>query len=179
MRTESSPSVLRALRNLLERYDLAALPASEYTLFGSAVRALWTRETTANVNVAFVSESSRAQFAAQLTASPFVVSSPVIYSDPTCVLRDADFTVCQIAFHDGEFLIGSHFFEHVAQRLLTVNRISPSRALISLLRTYKYASRGYGIPFPEFLRIIDLLPKDFPELNPEEVARHSGGVVIV
>lgn len=172
------PSFAPHIKSLLETGWLAPLPRESFLVYGSTVRALWTREAAPDINVAFVGVAGRA---VQRTFAPPARAMRVRaepYDSVHEALLDADFTICQAVFYDGCVHFSEQFFEHVAQRLLVANRIRPETALASLLRTYKFAQRGYGMTHATLAEIVRHLPREVPALAPDEVMGHSGAVVL-
>jgi hypothetical protein len=177
-RIEEFPMIASKFHMLIEHLGLEDVPPSAYLLFGSAIRSLWSREASADINIAFLDAASYMEFAPRVRNRPRAAILAVPCTSASAILDGADFTVCQAVYHAGEFWFSSTFFEHLGQRLLVVNRVQKDSAFISLLRTFKYAQRGYGISYSEFMKIVDHLPTALTALDPAEAMRHSGGTVI-
>jgi hypothetical protein len=127
-----------------------------FSLFGSAVRAAWTREPWRDINIGLAPDGN-----------------------PEAIIEDADFTVCQVAVHNGQLFHGRRFFDDLAQRVLVVRRIDAANPFVTLLRMYKYAARGYAVPARELHRVLEAVGRASPvELDATAVLRHSGGVVL-
>jgi hypothetical protein len=175
---EAFPSLAPQIKALLETGWFAPLPRESFLVYGSTVRALWTRETAPDINVAFVGGAGRAaQPSFPAPARSLRVRADPYESVEEAVL-EADFTICQAVFYNGCLHFSEPFFEHVAQRLLVVNRIRPETALSSLLRTYKFTQRGYSMTQATLAEILRHLPREIPALLPDEVMGHSGAVVL-
>jgi hypothetical protein len=143
-------------RELAERAGVDGRDPGTFSLFGSAVRAAWTREPWRDINVGLEAEAA-----------------------PDAIIDDADFTVCQFAVHDGQLFHGPRFFEDLAQRVLVVRRINAANPFVTLLRMYKYAARGYALPVRELHRVLEAVRRaPHVELDGAEVLRHGGGVVL-
>lgn len=142
--------------DLARRAGVGARDHRTFALYGSAVRAAWTRECWEDVNVALDADA-----------------------DPRTIVGAADFTVCQLAVYDGQLFHGRRFFDDLRRRVLVVNRIDPARPLVTLLRMYKYAARGYAVPAGELHRVLEALRRaPAAELDAAAVLRHGGGVVL-
>ncbi len=143
-------------RELSERAGVGGRDPGTFSLFGSAVRAAWTREPWRDINVGIDAEGS-----------------------PEAIIAEADFTVCQLAVHDGQLFHGPRFFEDLAQRVLVVRRINDANPFVTLLRMYKYAARGYAVPARELHRVLEAVRRG-PQfgLDADAVLRHGGGVVL-
>jgi hypothetical protein len=167
------------LQALLRESGLAAVPAADYVVYGSALRALWTSEAWADLNVAFTTAGARDRHTPELVRRSRRVScSPRVPPHPDALLDEADFTVCQLLYHDGACRFSPVFFEHLAQRLLVVNRVTPATAVHSWLRTYKMVGRGYALPYSELGRILDLLEPGKVRLDRIDVLHETGGAVL-
>src|SRR5438105_8658950 len=119
------PNLEPRVRALIAQGGLSALPTSTYMLYGSAVRGLWTRENAVDINVAFCGADIFRQAAAALASVPRLSLRPDIVTGPEQLIDEADFTVCQLVYFDGAFLMSDVFFEHLAQRLLVIHRVHP------------------------------------------------------
>ena len=175
---DAFPNVVSHVEAFLQSTGLAALPGTSYLVYGSTVRALWTREAAADINIAFVGPSARETRAAFASPARALRVRAAPYATATDALAEADFTICQAVFHDGSVHFSEHFFEHVAQRLLVVNRIETETALSSLLRTYKFAQRGYAVTQAALVEILSRLPREVAPLPMEELVGQSAGVVL-
>jgi hypothetical protein len=152
----SVPGLASHCRGLAVRAGVDGRDPATFSLFGSAVRAAWTHEVWQDVNVALDVEAA-----------------------PRTIIDGADFTVCQVAVHDGRLFHGQRFFDDLAQRVLIVNRINLAIPLVTLLRMYKYAARGYAVPARELHRVLDAIRRAPPaNLDSAAVLRHGGGVVV-
>jgi hypothetical protein len=167
------------LQTLLRESGLAEVPPADYVVYGSALRALWTGETWADLNVAFTGAAAAERHApGLLRRSRRTRCAPCPHPRPDALLDEADFTVCQLLYHDGTCRFSTVFFEHLAQRLLVVNRVTPDTAVHSWLRTYKFVGRGYALPYGELGRILDFLRPGEVRLEGIDVVHESGGAVL-
>ena len=151
---DAVPGLAAHCHALCEHAGLMDRDPRTFSLYGSALRAHWTDEPWREVDVA-------------------------PGDDPEALVSAADFTVCQAAVHDGRLYHGPRFLDHVARRALAVHRVDSRRPLVTLLRMYKFAARGYAVPVAELYRVLDAVcrvPAD--GLSPAEVLRHRGGVVL-
>jgi hypothetical protein len=138
---------------LRARAGLLGRDPRSFALVGGALRAHWTGEPWADVDVA-------------------------PGDDPAALVGAADFTVCQVAVHDGRLHHGPRFFADAARRRVVVVRVD-ARPLVTLLRMYKLAARGYAVPMAELQRVLDAARRVPAEtLSPADVLRHGGGVVL-
>lgn len=152
----SVPGLASHCRELARRAGVGGRDQRSFALFGSAVRAAWTGERWRDINVALDGEAV-----------------------PRSIIADADFTVCQVAVHDGHLFYGAHFLKDVARRTIVVNRIDACAPLVTLLRMYKYAARGYAVPGWELHRVLEAVRRSpRTRLDEPAVMRHGGGVVI-
>jgi hypothetical protein len=143
-------------RELSERAGVEGRDPATFSLFGSAVRAAWTREPWRDINVGLEAEGA-----------------------PEAIVDGADFTVCQVAVHDGQLFHGPRFFEDLAQRVVVVRRVDAANPFVTLLRMYKYAARGYAVPVREVHRVLEAVRRaPRVELDDAAVLRHGGGVVL-
>jgi hypothetical protein len=142
--------------DLAARAGVGQRDPATFALYGSAVRAAWTREAWQDVNVALDAEA-----------------------DPRAIVDGADFTVCQLAVHDGRLFHGPRFFGDLTRRVVVVNRVDPARPIVTLLRMYKYAARGYAVPANELHRVLEAVRRAPPaDLDADAIRRHGGGVVV-
>lgn len=152
----SVPGLAAHCDELSRRAGVDGRTQSSVVLFGSALRAAWTGERWRDINVALDAEAM-----------------------PRSIIADADFTVCQVAVHDEHLFYGARFLEDVARRAVIVSRIDPCAPLVTLLRMYKYAARGYVVAEPELHRVLEAVRRS-PRTRLDEAAvlRHGGGAVI-
>jgi hypothetical protein len=173
--TASVPGLESHCRALLTRAGLLDCDRRTFALVGSALRSAWTGEPWREVDVVML-DGHPAPRAAR--GRPGVVVMEWT-GGPEALVAAADFTVCQVAVHEGRLLHGPRFLEDVARRVLVANRVDGAAALPALLRTYKFAARGYGVPLAELHRVLDAVRRAPPAaLSPEAVLRHGGGVVL-
>jgi hypothetical protein len=165
------------VQRLLAETGLDAIDPETYAIYGSAVRALWTRESAADVNVALLGRASASEIASLLARVPRVRVADRAYRDCDAIIQDADFTVCQAVLHNGNVHFDECFFEHVARRVLLVNRVRRRGGLASLLRAFKYAQRGWGLPYVTVVDITERLPRSIRMPPAAELQRHSGGTI--
>ena len=174
---DTFPLIQEQLVALEQQTGLVDLPREGFIMYGSAVRALWTKELCGDINIALLgSERSEPRPAA---LSPIVSIAAKEYASAEAILQEADFTVCQLACHDGYLYFTPPFFEHLAQKLLVVNHIDRANAYVTLLRTYKFAQRGFSISYGQYVSIVEALPPDLSPLDALAARRHSGGVIIL
>lgn len=172
----------RGLARALERvavpnFGLDFDPAGVY-LYGSVVRAFWSRERPRNVNVAFAAPEARATYLRAPRRSAEVAVAGPLYDSVHDLLDAADFTVDQVAYHDGRIYYAERFFEHLAQRLLVVNRIDGESAPRAFLRVYKFIARGYTATTAEVARIVSELPRGTGVFDGLDVAFHTDGTLL-
>ena len=152
----SIPGLASHCRELAVRVGMEGRDPTTFSLFGSAVRAAWTRERWRDINVA---DDAGATVRA--------------------IVEEADFTVCQVAVHGGQLFHGPRFFEDLERRVIVVNRISPTAPFATLLRMYKYAARGFAVPAAELHRVLEAVRRaPHAGLDAAAVLRHGGGVVV-
>ena len=151
----SVPGLAAHCRELSRRAGVEGRAPSSFALFGSALRAAWTGERWRDINVALDAEAV-----------------------PRSLVADADFTVCQVAVRDGHLFYGERFLEDVGRRTIVVNRIDACAPLVTLLRLYKYAARGYTVPGAELHRVLEAVRRaPRTRLDEAAVLRHGGGTV--
>lgn len=152
----SVPGLAAHCEDLARRAGVEGRDPTSFALFGSAVRAAWTGERWRDVNVALDGEAL-----------------------PRSIIADADFTVCQVAVCDGHLFYSSRFIDDVARRTVVVNRVDACAPLVTLLRMYKYAARGYAVPGAEIHRVLEAVRRaPTTRLDPAAILRHGGGVVV-
>ena len=169
--------IAEGVERLLKETGLDALASGSYAIYGSAVRALWTRESAADVNVAFLTSRRGSALPMAFTLGERVKVASRTYRRCEALIRDADFTVCQAALHDGFVYHDARFFEDVARRVLVVNRVRRRTAMASLLRAYKYTQRGWGIPYVTVVDIAARLPRSIRMPAAAELQRQCGGAL--
>lgn len=167
----------RGVERLLAETGLNVIAADRYAIYGSAVRALWTRESAADVDVALVGGASDSEIASLRARVERVSVAQRAYRDCEAIIREADFTICQAVLHNGNVYFDERFFEHVARRVLLVNRLRRGAGLASLLRAFKYAQRGWGLPYVTVVDITERLPRSIRMPPVAELRRHSGGTI--
>ena len=157
VRSAASVAGLEAhCQDLARRAGVHDRDPGSFALFGSAVRAAWTGEQWRDVNVALDAEAL-----------------------PRSIIADADFTVCQVAVCDGHLFYSSRFLDDVARRTIVLNRIDACAPLVTLLRMYKYAARGYVVPAAEVHRVLEAVRRaPATRLDRVAILRHGGGVVV-
>ena len=143
-------------RALAVRAGVDGRDSMTYALYGSALRSAWTAEAYSDVNVADLATTSIDE-----------------------IIDRADFTICQVVAHGQTLYYGPRFLEHLAQRVLIVARIDRDAPLVTLLRMYKYAARGYAVPASQIHRVLEAVARaPEPAIDAASVLHHGGGVVV-
>jgi hypothetical protein len=152
---ESLHGLSFSVRRFVSSGPLARVAPSDFFLYGSFVRSVWSREPWEDINLAFRTDSARSEIdPVQLAKQRFSIA-PLLYDHPATLLEEADFSVCQAVYCDGCFHLSAVFFEHLAQRLLVVARpLPPAAAYRSLCRVLKLTRRGYSISERDFSGLV-------------------------
>lgn len=155
---------------------LANFPSNSYVIFGSFIRSLLSNEKINNVNVAFIDSrcislynnyEHNTNYKIEVEYTPSVIR----------LLNETDFTICQIMYYDGYIYFCKDYFEHYAKKVLFMNCINSDNPLKTLLRAYKYNSRGYNFSAWDLIRISKKIKNIHWTLSSDEIFKHSDGLV--
>jgi hypothetical protein len=174
---ESFPRVAGRIRDLVPALGLEGIPPATYVLYGSFVRALFTREAWSDVNLAFTTSAALREHGAAAAGLPCVAVRPRPAS-VTRLLREADFGIGQIALHAGRLHHHPAALEHTARRVLVYRPRGAVPPEVTLLRSYKFVRRGYALPEGELVRIIRRISRRRISFAEPTLAHHSGGVFV-
>jgi hypothetical protein len=173
------PIIAEHLRSLRSDFRLNGTSAKSYALSGDGIRALWTREAPALVRIHFTSRAAEVDFLTRvpLRHAALEIANGNGISTAQIVQRGA-FTIDQVAWHDGQFIVGHSFFEHVAEQLLVLRNIEPATAYITLLRTFRLVAMGFRVSAEHLDMILNALNLSGAPSQPLDLYSLAGGTVL-
>lgn len=167
---------------------------------GGAITSVFTRKEINDIDIYFPDAKKASQFVAALYSQEFgyhtftnVTNKSLMFvsrdSDAKCqlifykfhpdvqsIFNDFDFTINMGAYipKEDKFILHEDFLKHNSQRTIQINT-NTAYPIISVLRTQKYAERGYHVSKPQLVRLL-LRLSQLGISSWKELKDHLGGM---
>ena len=158
---------------------IQAIADFDGVIAGGAITSVFTRKEINDIDIYFPDAKKASQFVAALYSQEFgyhtftnVTNKSLMFvsrdSDAKCqlifykfhsgvqsIFDDFDFTINMGAYlpKEDKFVLHEDFLKHNSQRTIQINT-NTAYPIISVLRTQKYAERGYHVSKPQLVRLL-------------------------
>ena len=158
---------------------IQAIADFDGVIAGGAITSVFTRKEINDIDIYFPDAKKASQFVAALYSQKFgyhnftnVTNKSLMFvsrgSDAKCqlifykfhsgvqsIFDDFDFTINMGAYlpKEDKFVLHEDFLKHNSQRTIQINT-NTAYPIISVLRTQKYAERGYHVSKPQLVRLL-------------------------